>query len=201
MTWPSYPSMLHDPKIENHGRITRGGKTTKSPSNSHVVERAVRIGERQRSWRRRKRESTASGQFPLRPLPKEKEKRERAPDESLEAPPPLALDLDRAGGEEAPQTKHQVHPETPPALLRGGKKKKKSQEAKLPKKFPRGEVGGAEGTEPEGREDILRNVSTLLHKKFPLSRLPNSTNVTKPVTGANITPTPSTSGVGVSIDK
>ena len=38
-----------------------------------------------------------------------------------------------------PQTKHQVHPETPPAspaLLRGGKKKKKkSQEAKLPKKF------------------------------------------------------------------
>ena len=195
--------MLHDPKIENHGRITRGGKTTKSPSNSHVVERAVRIGERQRSQRRGKRESTASGQLPLRPLPKEKENRERAPDESLEAPPPLALDLDRAGGEEAPpQTKHQVHPETPPALLRGGKKKKKkTQEAKLPKKFPRGEVGGAEGTEPEGQEDVLRNVSTLLHKKFPLSRRPKSTNVTKPVTGANITPTPSTRGVGVSIDK
>ena len=107
MTWPSYTSMLHDPKIENHGRITRGGKTTKSPSNSHVVERAVRIGERQRSRRRRKRESTVSGQLPLRPLPKEKEKekRERAPDESLEAPPPLALDLDRAGGEEAPPDK------------------------------------------------------------------------------------------------
>ena len=105
MTWPSYPSMLHDPKIENHGRITRGGKTTKSPSSSHVVERAVRIGERQRSRRRGKRESTASGQFPLRPLPKEKEKRERAPDDSLEAPPPLALDLDRAGGEEAPPDK------------------------------------------------------------------------------------------------
>ena len=95
-----------------------------------------------------------------------------------------------------------MHPETPPAspaLLRGGKKK--SQEAKLPKKFPRGEVGGAEGTEPEGREEVLRNVSTLLQKKFPLSRRPKSTKVTKPVTGANITPTPSTSGVGVSIDK
>ena len=105
MTWPSYPSMLHDPKIENHGRITHGGKTTESPSNSHVVERAVRIGERQRSRRRGKRESTASGQFPLRPLPKEKEKREHAPDDSLEAPPPLALDLDRAGGEEAPPDK------------------------------------------------------------------------------------------------
>ena len=106
MTWPSYPSMLHDPKIENHGRITRGGKTTKSPSNSHVVERAVKIGERQRSRRSGKRESTASGQLPLRPLPKEKEKRERAPDDSLEAPPPLVLDLDRAGGEEDPPDKN-----------------------------------------------------------------------------------------------
>ena len=78
VTWPSYPSLLLDPKIENHGRITRGGKTPKPPSNSHAVERAVRIGERQRSQRHRKRESTASGQLPLRPLPKEKEKREHA---------------------------------------------------------------------------------------------------------------------------
>ena len=31
--------------------------------------------------------------------------RPRAPDDSLEAPPPLALDLDRAGGEEAPPDK------------------------------------------------------------------------------------------------
>ena len=157
MTWPSYPSMLHGPKIENHGRITRGGKTTKSPSNSHVVERAVRIGERQRSRRSGKREFTASGQLPLRPLPKEKGKRERAPDDSLEAPPPLTLDLDRAGGEEAPQTKHQVHPETPPAspaLLRGGKKKKKSQEAKLPKKFPR------EGKSEAQKEQSLKGEKT-----------------------------------------
>ena len=100
VTWPSYPSLLLDPKIENHGRITRGGKTTKSPSNSHVVERAVRIGERQRSRRRGKRESTASGQ-----LPKEKETWERAlapQTYSPEAPPPLSLDLHRVGGEEAP---------------------------------------------------------------------------------------------------
>ena len=78
VTWPSYPSLFHDPKIGNHGRITRGGKTPKSPSNSHVVERAVRIGERHRSQRRGKWESTASGQLPLCPLPKLKEKRERA---------------------------------------------------------------------------------------------------------------------------
>ena len=37
VTCPSYPSLLLDPKIENHGRITCGGKTPKSPSNSHVV--------------------------------------------------------------------------------------------------------------------------------------------------------------------
>ena len=47
VTWPSHPSLLRDLKIENHGRMTRGGKTTKSPSNFHVVERAVRIRERQ----------------------------------------------------------------------------------------------------------------------------------------------------------
>ena len=77
VTWPSYPSLLLDLKIGNHGRITRGGKTPKSPSNSHVVERAVRIGERHRSRRRGKWESTVSGQLPLRPLPKEKEKEKR----------------------------------------------------------------------------------------------------------------------------
>ena len=67
VTWPSYPSLFHDPKIGNHGRITRGGKTPKSPSNSHVLERAVRIGERHRSQRRGKWESTASGQLPGSP--------------------------------------------------------------------------------------------------------------------------------------
>ena len=78
VTWLSYPSVLLDLKNGNHGRITRGNKTPKSLSNSHVVERAVRIGERQPSRRRGKRESAASGQLPLRPLPKEKEKQERA---------------------------------------------------------------------------------------------------------------------------
>ena len=56
-------------------------------------------------------------------------------------------------------------PPSSPAHLKGGqKKKKKTQEAKLPKKFPRKrEVEGAEGTEPEGREDVLhkKNTSTV----------------------------------------
>ena len=144
VTWPSYPSLLLDPKIENHGRINTRWQ------DSEVTLEFPRCGTCGENWgerpksEARKKDSTASGQLPLRPLPKEeKEKWERAPDDSPEAPPPLSLDLDRAGGEEAPQTKHQVHPETPPAspaLLRGGKKKKKkkkSQEVKLPKKFPR----------------------------------------------------------------
>ena len=75
--WFSYPSVLLDPKIGNHGRITRGGETPKSLPIPHVIERAVRNGERQPRQRRGKGESAASGQLPLRPLPKEK-KLERA---------------------------------------------------------------------------------------------------------------------------
>ena len=105
VTWPSYPPKLHEPKNENHGRITRGGKTTKSPSNSHVVERAVRIGERQRSRKPGKKKAYSERAAPTSPAPEgegEAEARPRAPDNSPEAPPPLPLDQNRAGGEEAP---------------------------------------------------------------------------------------------------
>ena len=78
MTEISYPSVLLDPKIGNHGRITRRGETPKSLLIPHVVEHAARNGERQPRQRRGKGESAVSGQLPLRPLPKEKEKRERA---------------------------------------------------------------------------------------------------------------------------
>ena len=108
MNWPSYPPILHDPKNENHGRIIRGGKTTKSPSNSHVVERAVRIGERQRSQKRGKQKAYSERAAPTSPAPEgegEEGARPRAPDKSPEAPPPLPLDRDRAGGVEAPLDK------------------------------------------------------------------------------------------------
>ena len=108
MTWPSYPPMIHDPKNENHGRLIRGGKATKSPSNSHVVERAVRIGERQRSQKRGKQKAYSERAAPTSPAPEgegEEGARPRAPDNSPEAPPPLPLDRDRAGGEEAPPDK------------------------------------------------------------------------------------------------
>ena len=43
----SYPSVLLNPKIGNHGRITRRSGPPKPLSVPHVVERAVRNGERQ----------------------------------------------------------------------------------------------------------------------------------------------------------
>ena len=160
MTRPSYPPKHHAPKNEKHGRIKRGGKTTKSPPNSHVVERAVRIRERQRR-RKRGTESLQRAGSPHSARPRRRRRRGSEParprQKNLEAPPPLPLHRDRAGGEEAPR-KHQVHPETPPsspALLNGGKKKKKKpQEAKLPKKFPR------EGKSEAQKEQSLKGEKT-----------------------------------------
>ena len=120
----------------------------------------MRIGERHRSRRCGKWESTASGQLPLRPPPKEKEKQERAPDDSLEAPPPLSLDLDRAGeGRKPPPDKTPGAPRDPPCPPKG----REEEEEEVPgRETPeevsaREEVGGAVGTEPEGREDFLRS--------------------------------------------
>ena len=99
-----------------------------------------------------------------------------APDECLEALPPLSLDRGRAGGEGAPQAQHQVHPETPPASpgpLKGRKKKKKkSQGAKLPKKFPRGERSAEQG------EQSLKGVSFLC-RIFSLQKAPTAQQTTQ----------------------
>ena len=75
---PSYPSSSHAPRSVNRGRIQRGSMRLMTPSNSHVVERAVRIGESQQPRRRRKGASAASGELSLLHLPKEEEKKERA---------------------------------------------------------------------------------------------------------------------------
>ena len=100
-----------------------------------------------------------------------------APDECLEALPPLSLDRGRAGGEGAPQAQHQVHPETPPASparLKGGKKKKKkSQGAKLPKKFPRGARSAEQG------EQSLKGISSFLYKTFSLRKVPTDQQTTQ----------------------
>ena len=44
-------------------------------------------------------------------------------------------DNHRAGGDEAPQQQHKMHPETPPPFLKGGRKKKREpQGVRLSKK-------------------------------------------------------------------
>ena len=135
----SYPSVLLDPKIGNNGRIIRGGETPKSLSIPHVVERAARNVERQPRQRRGKGESDASGQLPLRPLPKEKGKRVRAHAHQTKVQrhshPFRWTEIEREGREPL-ETQHPASP----AHLTGGKKKKRtSQPAKLPKEKTRGE--------------------------------------------------------------
>ena len=113
VTWPSYPSMLHDPKIENHGRIIRGGKTTKSPSNSHVVERAVRIGERQRSRRRGKKEAYSERAAPTSPAPEgegEAGARPRLQPRGTATPPAPPRSSGRGGSPPRPNTRCTLRP-------------------------------------------------------------------------------------------
>ena len=74
----SYPSVLLDPKIGNHERITRGSGPPKPFSVPHIVERAAWNGERQPRMRSGQGKSATTEQLPLRQLPKELEKRERA---------------------------------------------------------------------------------------------------------------------------
>ena len=148
----SYPTVLPDPKIGNHERITRGSGPPKSPTIPHVVERAARNGERQPRSIAGKKKTAATELLPLRQLPKEPAKRERATDDSPEALPPLSLDRDPAGGEEAPRdtipgaSRDPPPPPSTPDHLKGGKEKRqKSQFAKLPKEFPRGEEANGAG--------------------------------------------------------
>ena len=165
------------------GRIKRGSKRLKTPSNSHVVERAVRIGESQQTRRSWKRASAAREPTPAPPPPEgggEEGASPHATDKCPEALPPLSTDQSRAGGVEAPLKKHKVHPETPPsspAHLRGGKKKKKkTQEAKLPKKFPRKGKSKAQKEQSLKGEKMYYTKRTL--PKFPLSHRPKAQDTT-----------------------
>ena len=138
----------------NRGRIQRGSKSLKTPSHSHVVEHAVRMKESPQTRRRGKGKSVESGQLPHLHRPKAKERRKRARPRQTAAQkhshPSRSTEAEREG-RKPHQTQHQVHPETPPASpahLKGGKKKqKKSQGAKLPKKFPRGGRSAEQGAQ------------------------------------------------------
>ena len=88
------------------------------------------------------------------------------PDKCPEALPPLSLDQGRAGGEEAP-LKNTRCTQRPPPLFPCPPKGREEEEAEVPgsetpkEVSAKGEVGGTDGTEPEGREDVLHKTRTL----------------------------------------
>ena len=134
----------------------------KTPSNSHVVEHAVRIGESQRHRRRGKgRLQRAGSSHFARPRRSRRSGSEPArPRRNPEALPPLSLDRGRAGGEGAP-------PDTTPGAPRDSScfpcppKGREEEEEEVPgRETPeevsaRGEVCCSGGTEPEGRGFFL----------------------------------------------
>ena len=166
------------------GRIKRGSKRLKTPSNSHVVERAVRIGESQQTRRSGKRASAAREPTPAPPPPEgggEEGASPHATDKCPEELPTLSPDQSRAGGEEAPLKKTLGAPRDPPpsspAHLRGGKKKKKkTQEAKLPKKFPR--KGKSKAQKEQSLKGEKMNYTKRTLPKFPLSHRPKAQDTT-----------------------
>ena len=136
------------------GRIKRGSKRLKTPSNSHVVERAVRIGESQQTRRSGKRASAAREQLPRLHLPKEEEKKERARSRQTNA--------QRHSRRTKVEREGRKHPEKTlgaprdPTLFPCPPKGREEEEEEVPgsetpkEVTAKGEVGGAEGTEPEG---------------------------------------------------
>ena len=170
MTKPSYPPPSHAQKSGTRGRIKRGSKRLKTPSNSHVVERAVRIGESQQTRRSGKGRPQQESQLPRPHLSKEKEKKERARTRQTNAqrhfrPPPP--DQGRAGGEEVPHNNTRCTPSPPlfPCPPKGREEEEEEDPgSETPKEVSaKREVEGAEGTEPEGRGDVLhkKNTSTV----------------------------------------
>ena len=143
----------------------------------------MRIGESQQSRRSGKRASAAREPTPAPPPPKgggEEGASPHATDKCPEALPPLSPDQSRAGGEEAPLKKTLGAPRDPPsspAHLKGGKKKKKrTQETKLPKKFPRKGKSRAQKEQSLKGEKMYYTKRTL--PKFPLSHRPKAQDAT-----------------------
>ena len=161
------------------GRIKRGSKRLKTPSNSHVVERAVRIGESQQTRRSGTRASAAREPTPAPPPPEGGGEEGASPHATDKCPEALPPDQSRAGGEEAPLKKKTLgaprDPPSSPAHLRGGKKKK-IQEAKLPKKFPR--KGKSKAQKEQSLKGEKMNYTKRTLPKFPLSHRPKAQDTT-----------------------
>ena len=114
-------------------------------------------------------------QHPRPHLPKEEEKKERARTRQTNAQrhsrPSRRIKVEREGRKHLIKTLGAPRdPPSSPAHLKGGKKKKKTQEAKLPKKFPR------KGKSKAQREQSLKGEKMSYTKRtlpqFPLSQRP-----------------------------
>ena len=164
------------------GRIKRGSKRLKTPSNSHVVERAVRIGESQQTRRSGKRASAAREPTPAPPPPEgggEEGASPHATDKCPEALPPLSPDQSRAEGEEAPQ-KTLGAPRDPPLFPCPPKGREEEEEedpgSETPKKFPR------KGKSKAQKEQSLKGEKMSYTKRtlppFPRSQRPKAQDTT-----------------------
>ena len=124
VTKPSYPPPSHAPKSGTRGRIKRGSKRLKTPSNSHVVERAVRIGERQqtRSGKKGVRSKRANSRVPTsrrRRRRRSEPARDRQMPRGTSAPPPpppRQTKVEREG-RKYPTTTLGANPRPPPLPL------------------------------------------------------------------------------------
>ena len=110
-----------------------------------------------------------------------------ATDKCPEALLPLSLDQSRARGEEAP-LKTLGAPRDPSLFPCPPKGREEEEEevpgSKTPKEVSeKGEVEGAEGTEPEGREDVLHKTRTL--PKVPTEPPTQSTRHNMPLAQHN----------------
>ena len=156
------------------GRIKRGSKRLKTPSNSHVVERAVRIGRVNRLGEAGKGRLQQESQLPRLHLPKEEEKKERARTRQTNAQrhsrPSRRTKGEREGRKHLiKNTRCTPRPPLFPCPPKGREEEEEEDPgSETPKEVSaKREVEGAEGTEPEGREDILHKKNT---SKFPLSQ-------------------------------
>ena len=165
-------------------------------------------GERQPRKQRGQGASAANEQPPPLQLSKElkKQRRWRATDKRPETLPPLSLDRGRAGGEEASRDVTPGSPKGSP-FLTCPPEGKEAEEEEVPgcmtseEVRARGVAFSAGGTEPEGRERLRSVYVRFFAKKFPLRRRPPNTKVTSHVLSANFAPTPSTSGVGIPVQR
>ena len=182
MTEPSYPPPSHAPKSGTRGRRKRGSKRLKTPPNSHVVERVVRIGERQQTRRSGKRASAAREPTPAPPPPEgggEEGASPHATDKCPEVLPPLSPDQSRAGGEEAPHKNTRCTPDPP--LFPCPPKGREEEEEEDPGSETPKEVS-AKGKSKAQKEQSLKGEKMSYTKRtlpqFPLSQRPKAQDTT-----------------------